>query len=133
MFATAATNGEERFQEVEEMTSVIMRFPQDRLATFICSFEAAKISTYQVIGTKGDLLVKPAYATQGQIKHYLTLDGEAQERSFEPHDQLGAEFVYFSDCILQNKEPEPSGREGLIDVHIIRSLTVPLKLVNLCG
>lgn len=122
VFATSATNGEERFQEVEEMTSVIMRFPRDRLATFICSFGAAKISTYQVVGTKGDLLVKPAYATQGEIKHYLTLDGETQERTFEPHDQLAAEFVYFSDCILQKKEPEPSGEEGLIDIHIIRAL-----------
>ena len=122
VFATSATNGEKRFQEVEEMTSVIMRFPQDRLATFICSFGAAKISTYQVVGTEGDLLVKPAYATQGEIKHYLTLDGERQERTFKPHDQHAAEFVYFSDCILQNKEPEPSGEEGLIDVHIIRAL-----------
>ena len=130
VFATSATNGEERFQEVEEMTSVIMRFPQDRLATFICSFGAAKISTYQVVGTKGDLLVKPAYATQGEIKHYLTLDGETQERTFEPHDQLAAEFVYFSDCILQNKEPEPSGEEGLIDVHIIRALYRSIETVN---
>ena len=31
-------------------------------------------------------------------------------------------MVYFSDCILRNKEPEPSGIEGLLDVHIIRSL-----------
>lgn len=130
VFATSATNGEERFQEVEEMTSVIMRFPQDRLATFICSFGAAKISTYQVVGTKGDLLVKPAYATQGEIKHYLTLDGETQERTFEPHDQLAAEFVYFSDCILQNKEPEPSGEEGLIDVHIIRALYRSIETGN---
>lgn len=122
VFATSATNGEERFQEIEEMTSVILRFPQDRLATFICSFGATKISTYQVVGTKGDLLVKPAYATQGEIKHYLTLDGETEERTFEPHGQLAAEFVYFSDCILHNKEPEPSGKEGLIDVHIIRAL-----------
>jgi glucose-fructose oxidoreductase len=31
-------------------------------------------------------------------------------------------LIYFSDCILQNKEPEPSGREGLIDVKIIEAL-----------
>ncbi|MBM0744058.1 Gfo/Idh/MocA family oxidoreductase [Phormidium sp. CLA17] len=122
VFATSASNGEKRFQEVEEMTSVILRFPGDRLANFTCSFGAAKVSTYQVVGTKGDLLVKPAYASQGEIKHYLTIDGEMQERKFEPHDQLAAEFVYFSDCILNNKEPEPSGQEGLIDVHIIRAL-----------
>ncbi len=122
VFATSANNGEERFSEVDEMTTAILRFPGDRLATFICSFNGAKVSYYQVVGTKGDLRVDPAYSTQGEIKHTLTIDGEKQERAFEPHDQLAAEFAYFSDCILQDKEPEPSGKEGLIDVKIIRAL-----------
>jgi len=122
VFATSANNGEERFSEVDEMTSAILRFPGDRLATFAISFGGAKVSTYQVVGTKGDLRVDSAYGTEGEIKHTLTIDGEKQERSFEAHDQLAAEFVYFSDCILQDKEPEPAGEEGLIDVQIIRAL-----------
>ncbi|MBD2091869.1 Gfo/Idh/MocA family oxidoreductase [Microcoleus sp. FACHB-1515] len=122
VFATSANNGEKRFREVDEMTSAILRFPGNRLATFTVSFGGAKVSTYQVVGTKGELRVDPAYGTEGEIKHTLTIDGEKQERSFEPHGQLAAEFVYFSDCILQDKEPEPSGKEGLIDVKIIRAL-----------
>jgi predicted dehydrogenase len=122
VFAVSASSGEERFREVEEMTSVILRFPEERLATFTCSFGAASVSTYQVIGTKGDLRLDPAYPWQGTLKHYLTIDGETQERTFEPHDQVAAEFAYFSDCILQNKDPEPSGLEGLNDVRIIRAL-----------
>lgn len=122
VFATSANNGEERFREVDEMTSAILRFPSDRLATFTVSFGATKVSTYQVVGTKGDLRVDSAYSTQGEIKHTLTIEGERQERAFEPHDQLAAEFIYFSDCILQDKEPELSGLEGLIDVQIIRAL-----------
>ncbi|PSB17196.1 gfo/Idh/MocA family oxidoreductase [Phormidesmis priestleyi ULC007] len=122
VFATSANNGEERFSEVDEMTSAILRFPDDRLAAFTVSFGGGRVATYQVVGTKGDLRVDSAYGTQGEIKHTLTIDGEKQERSFAPHDQIAAEFVYFSDCILQNKEPEPSGQEGLIDVQIIRAL-----------
>ncbi|AFZ56869.1 Gfo/Idh/MocA family oxidoreductase [Anabaena cylindrica FACHB-243] len=122
VFAVAATKGEQRFSEVEEMTSVILRFPNERLATFTCSFGAAKVSNYQVVGTKGDIRVESAYTWQGEIKHYLTIDGETQERTFESHDQLAAEFSYFSDCILQNKDPEPSGIEGLNDVRIIVAL-----------
>jgi predicted dehydrogenase len=122
VFATSASKDEERFQEIAEMTTAIMRFPEERLASFTCSFGAEKVSIYQLIGTKGDLRVEPAYATQGEIKHVVTMDGEKQEQSFEGHDQLAAEFVYFSDCILQNKDPEPSGKEGLIDVKIIRAL-----------
>jgi predicted dehydrogenase len=122
VFATSASNGEQRFREVAEMTSVIMRFPDDRLATFTCSFGAQRIQTYQVAGTKGDLRLELAYSTQGPIKHILTIDGKSQERSFEPHNQLVAEFIHFSDCILGNKQPKTSGTEGLIDVQIIRAL-----------
>jgi predicted dehydrogenase len=104
------------------MTSVIMRFPEDRLATFTCSFGAERIQTYQVAGTKGDLRVELAYSTQGPIKHILNIDGNIQERSFEAHNQVVAELVYFSDCIAQNKEPKPSGIEGLTDIQIIRAL-----------
>jgi predicted dehydrogenase len=122
VFATTANNDEKRFREVAEMTSVIMLFPDDRLATFTCSFGAVRIQTYQVVGTKGDLQVNLAYSTQGPIKHILTIDGAAEERSFEPYNQVVAELLYFSDCIVQNQEPEPSGTEGLIDIQIIRAL-----------
>ncbi|NES95104.1 MAG: Gfo/Idh/MocA family oxidoreductase [Desertifilum sp. SIO1I2] len=122
VYAVAANKGEQRFAEVEEMSSAILRFPDERLATFTVSFGAAKVSTYQIVGTKGDLRVDPAYAWHGELKHYLTVDGETQEQSFPPHSQLAAEFTYFSDCILNNTDPEPSGMEGLNDVRIIRAL-----------
>jgi predicted dehydrogenase len=121
-FAVAANKGEQRFSEVEEMTSVILRFPNERLATFTCSFGAAKVSNYQVVGTQGDIRVESAYSWQEELKHYLTINGETQERSFESHDQLAAEFTYFSDCLLQDQDPEPSGIEGLNDVRIIQAL-----------
>ena len=37
-------------------------------------------------------------------------------------DQFAPELVYFSDCILNDEEPAPSGREGLADVRIIRAI-----------
>jgi len=87
VFATSANNGEKRFSEVDEMTSVILRFPGDRLASFTVSFNGGRVATYQVVGTKGDLRVDSAYGTE-EIKHTLTIEGEKEERSFEPHDQL---------------------------------------------
>lgn len=122
VFAVAANNGEERFREVDEMTSVILRFPQQRLANFIVSFGASKVSTYRIVGTQGDLRLDPAYSWHGELTHYLTVDGETQEQSFEPHSQLAAEFTYFSNCILQDEDLEPSGVEGLNDIRIIQAL-----------
>lgn len=122
VFAVSASKNEPRFSEVAEMTSAILRFPDNRLATFTCSFGAAPTSTYQIAGTKGDLRADPAYPWQGELKHYITVEGETQERSFAPHDQLAAELDYFADCIQQNKDPEPSGEEGKNDVRIIQAL-----------
>ncbi|WP_206603133.1 Gfo/Idh/MocA family protein [Leptolyngbya ohadii] len=128
VFAFAGTNGEPRFSEVEEMATAVLRFSNDRLATFTVSFGAASVSTYQVVGTKGDLRLDPAYSWNGELKHYLTVNGETQERSFPDHSQLAAEFTYFSNCILNDTQPEPSGQEGLNDVRIIRSLYQSIKL-----
>ena len=137
VFATSASKDEERFGEVAEMTSAILHFPGDRLASFTCSFGAAKIATYQVMGTLGNLHVEPAYAVQAHITHKLSIDGEMpQEYSFEPHDQVAAVFAYFSDCILHDLDPAPSGQEGLIDVQIICALNESIqsgKFVSLEG
>jgi len=52
----------------------------------------------------------------------VTIDGKTRTRRFAKRDQFGPELVYFSDCVLRGKDPEPSGREGLADVRIIRAL-----------
>ena len=55
VFAVTANGGDRRFQRVEEMATVTLRFPENRLATFTCSFGAADIGRYALIGTKGVL------------------------------------------------------------------------------
>lgn len=122
VFAVTARNDEQRFAEVEEMASAIMRFPGDRLASFTCSFGTAKASAYEVVGTKGSLRVAPAYSYAEDLKHTLTVDGKSRVRRFSHGDQFAPQLVYFADCILQDRTPEPSGEEGLIDVRIINAL-----------
>ena len=116
--ATTAGN----LDEVEESVSAALRFPNERLATFTASFGAAKVSEYRLAGTKGDLALEPAYDYARPLKHRLTLDGEMRERRFAKRDQFAPELLYFSDCVLQNRAPEPGGDEGLADVRVIRAL-----------
>ena len=61
VFGFSANNGEKRFKEVDEMFSAILRFPDERLASFTTSFGASDVSAYQIVGTEGDLRVDPAY------------------------------------------------------------------------
>ncbi|HSE38175.1 MAG TPA: Gfo/Idh/MocA family oxidoreductase [Blastocatellia bacterium] len=118
----SANNGENRFKEVDEMFSAILRFPNERLASFTTSFGAADISAYQIVGTEGDLKVDPAYEFAADLKHRLTIKGKTRERSFPKRDQFAPELIYFADCVINDNEPEPSGKEGLADVRIIRAL-----------
>ena len=114
--------GDPRFDQVEEMSAAAMRFPNDRLASFTCSFGAADRSAYEVIGTKGVLRMDPAYEMVDDLKCELTIDDRTHKSTYKKRDQFGPELVYFSNCILRNIAPEPSGKEGLADVRIIQAL-----------
>ena len=118
----AANPGDQRFFEVPEMTTAILRFPGERLAQFTCSFGAADCSTYEVVGTKGTLRMSPAYDMVKDLKCEVTIEGRTTSRVFKKRDQFAPELIYFSDCILRDKEPEPSGIEGLADVRIVQAL-----------
>jgi glucose-fructose oxidoreductase len=109
--------------EVEESVSAVLRFPNERLASFTASFGAAKVSEYRLVGTRGELAVDPAYEYARPLEHRLSLAGElAGERRFAKRDQFAPELLYFSDCLLQNRDPEPSAEEGLADVRVIGAL-----------
>ena len=108
--------------DVEESVAALLRFPNERVASFVCSFGSAKVSQYRVVGTKGDLLLEPAYEYAAPLRHKLTIDGDTRERRFAKRDQFAPELLYFSDCVLQGREPEPGAAEGLADVRVIRAL-----------
>jgi len=120
--AFSAKGKDKRFNGVDEMTSVLMRFPGDRLASFVCSFGAASTAAYEIIGTRGTLRVDPAFNHKGPVKHTLTINEKKKMTTFPAHDQFAPEIVYFSNCIIKNKNPEPSGVEGQTDVAIIEAI-----------
>ena len=122
VFAASANNGERRFRKIDEMTSAILRFPGDRLATFVTSFGAAPTAEYEVVGTKGLLRAESAYEYAEGARHTLVVEDKKRVTEFAQTDQFAPELVYFSDCIRSGKTPEPSGREGLADVRVIRAL-----------
>ena len=120
--AFSGSGDDPRFAEVDEMTTAVLRFPGDRLAHFACSFGAADVSSYRIIGTEGDLRVEPAYEYRGKLAQHLKLAGKTKKTTFAKRDQFAPELIYFSHCVLENRQPEPGGREGLADVRIVRAL-----------
>jgi glucose-fructose oxidoreductase len=120
--AFSASSPEPRFEEVDEMSAALLRFPNQRLATVVSSFGAKEVSSFRIVGTKGNLRVEPAFDYASKMVHYLSVGGKTTKRSFSRRDQFAPELIYFSDCILQDRHPEPDGEEGLRDVRIIEAL-----------
>lgn len=127
VFATATRSRDRRFREIEENVIAMMRFKDERLASFNCSFGAADRSTYTVTGTRGSVTVDPAYEYVQPITSRLRIGERYRTQRFGKRDQFAAELEYFSRCILDNETPEPSGAEGLADVRIIEAMHRSIK------
>jgi predicted dehydrogenase len=117
--AFAPPSGDPRFAEVDETSCVLLRFPSGRVAQLTVSMGASGSESMRVIGTAGELRVEPCYGYSSPHYHYLTRDGETSRQKFAARDQFAPELIYFSRCVLEDREPEPSGEEGLCDVRVV--------------
>ncbi|HEY1890935.1 MAG TPA: Gfo/Idh/MocA family oxidoreductase [Steroidobacteraceae bacterium] len=122
VLATAVTRRDQRFKEIPETVAVVMKFPQQRIASFTCSFGGADRSAYEIVGTKGSITLDPAYEYAQGVEYVLRLGKRKRAKRYEKSDQFAPELLYFSDCILRDSEPEPSGEEGMADIRVIEAL-----------
>jgi predicted dehydrogenase len=122
VWATGTRSKDPRFRDVDETVAAIMRYKDERVATFTCSFGAADKSVYSITGTKGSVTLDPAYEYAVGLSYRLKVGERETKKKFSKSDQFAPELLYFSDCILNNREPEPSGEEGLADVRIIEGM-----------
>jgi glucose-fructose oxidoreductase len=122
VMAISVNSGAARLNEVDETTGALLRFDRERVATFVTSFNAADVGSYRIVGTNGDVRVDPAYEYAEGLRYAVTVDGKTTRARVGKRDQFAAELLYFSDCILRNRAPEPSGEEGLQDVRIVQAL-----------
>ncbi len=124
--AFSATSDDPRFINTEEITSAILRFPDEKLAAFTVSFGAFNSSDYEIIGTKGRIRLENAYeyAAPMELRTFLKSQNEMKHttRKFKKRDQFSAELLYFSDCIQKDREPGPNAMEGMADVKIIEAI-----------
>jgi predicted dehydrogenase len=121
--AIAVSNrGDRRFDGVDATTSATLIFEDDQLAQFSVSLAASPVSSYRLIGEKGDLLLEPAYAYKESLKHVLTIGDNSVERRFIHKDQFAAQISSFSRAVLGSGEVGPSGDEGLADVRVVEAL-----------
>lgn len=109
--------GDPRFKEVEESTSVMLGFPGGLIANFLTSYGAMKTTTLRVMGEEGSLLMDPAFPYDG-LKLKITDSEGTHEPSFPEYDQFALEFDHFAQSIRTGQQPWTPGEEGVQD-HVI--------------
>jgi glucose-fructose oxidoreductase len=122
VWAAGTRSKDPRFREVDETVAAVMRFRDERVASFTCSFGAADKSVYSVTGTKGSVTLDPAFEYAVGLSYRLKIGERESRKKFSKSDQFAPELLYFSNCVLNDREPEPSGEEGLADVQIIEAM-----------
>jgi predicted dehydrogenase len=122
VFGVQAFGRDPRFEDVDQMTSALVRFSNGRIAQFTASQSSADVSEYRLVGTKGELRLDPAYEYYDELKYTLTVDGKTKVQEFPKSDQFAPELLHFADCILNDRDPEPSGEEGLADVRVLEAI-----------
>ncbi|HXG88534.1 MAG TPA: Gfo/Idh/MocA family oxidoreductase [Vicinamibacterales bacterium] len=122
VLALSVNSGAARTKNIDESTGALMRFEGDRVAAFVTSFNSSDVASYRIVGTKGMLHVDPAYEYSEGLAYELTVNDKKTRKKIGKRDQFAPELLYFSDCIRHDRQPEPSGEEGMQDVRIVEAL-----------
>jgi predicted dehydrogenase len=120
--ATSVNSGVAALKGIDETTAAVLRFGDDRIASFVTSFNAVGLGEYRVVGTEGEIHVDPAYEYKEGLAYTMTVGDRTERKRIGKRDQFAAELLYFSECIQNDRKPEPSGEEGLQDVRIVEAL-----------
>ena len=71
--------------------------------------------------------MRPGYTYGKSLEHFLTIGEKKDNDSYKNTDQFGGEMKYFSDCILNDLDPEPDAEEGLADVRVLEAIQRSLR------
>ena len=113
--------------DFDDTVAVTLSFPGNRLAQFVLTYYGSTIDSYYAIGTKGNILMNPGFMYGKPLEQAVTSGQEKNSESFKNTDHFGGELKYFSDCILNDTDPEPDGQEGFADVRVLEGILEALK------
>jgi predicted dehydrogenase len=127
VFAMGVCTDAEHFVDVngkpfDDTVAVTLKFEANRVASFVLSYNGGDLDDYRIVGSKGDLFSEPAYQVGASIHHVVTVDKKKHSEGFKTTDHFGGELKYFSECILNDKNPEPDGEEGMLDVRVFAAI-----------
>lgn len=125
--AISTTTDNPRYINIEETTSAILKFDQDRLASFTISFGSFESSDFEILGDKGRIRLENAYGhyKESELKTDIqTRRGVASAHElFEPRSHFFEEIHHFNECILKDAPlPRNSMDDAIKNMKIIDAI-----------
>lgn len=114
-------------QDFDDTVAVTLRFPGEKLAQFSVGYYGGPVNSFIAVGTEGSVMMDPAYMFGKPTEQTVAIGDKKSKESFKNTDHFGGEMKYFSDCILNNTQPEPDGEEGFADVRVLEGVLEALK------
>ena len=116
---------DERFREVEETISFMLRFPSGLMANCAASYGLHESRRMSLHAPAAAIHFENAFAYKG---HRLTIshrDGAAEaveERQFGAKNQFALELDHIAECILTDRKPRTPGEEGVQDHKLMEAI-----------
>lgn len=115
------------FGDLDDTVAVTLRFPENRIAQFVVSYFGNAFDSYVAVGTKGSVQMSPGFLYGVALEQHVTIGETKSRAAFKNTDHFGGELKYFSDCILNDLDPEPDGQEGLADMRVLEGIIKALE------
>ena len=112
----------ERFRDVEEGISFQMQFPSGLVAQGSSTYSAAMSSFIFIQGTKGWVMLTPAYPYEEERLVTGKISGRAVLRRFKAIDEFALEIDAFASAIQEKGSVEPDGIQGHRDMIILGAI-----------
>lgn len=111
-----------RYKEVEEGIAFRLDFKSGLVLQGTAAYSAAFSSFVHVHGEKGWAELSPAFGFEEPPRLSGQAGGKWFGKIFKPINEFVLEIDDFASCINENREPEPSGEQGMRDITIIDAI-----------
>lgn len=125
--ATGLRHPEAGLGELDDTITATLRFPNERLASFVVSYFGSTVDSFFAVGTEGSIQMNPAFGYGKSLEQHIQIGEKKSHRAHKATDQFAGELAYFSECVLENKDPEPDGEEGYADVRVLEGIRQSLE------
>ena len=119
----AMTDGQRDDRSLEETALALVRFDGDLFGSVVASRTFAHAdNSLAIYGSVGSLRTTATIGTDAQGVLELTIANEAQRISYGDRDPYQIEIESFNRSVLEDLEPDASGRDGLRSVRLTEAL-----------